>query len=460
MTYIPHTDADRAAMLEAIGVESLDALFDAVPEDARFPTLDLPTGLSEMEVAWELSGLANANINTNEYAMFLGAGVYNHFIPSVVNHVLLRGEFYTAYTPYQPEMSQGTLQAIFEYQSMMCVLTGMEVANASHYDGATSLAEAVTLANAHFRGKRSKVILSPSVHPQYRAVTRTYHQGTDLKFVGDKGNATLPDLIDMLDGDTAMLVVSYPNFFGQIDEFTGLATAVHDAGALLCLVADPIMLGLFKTPGELGADIVVGEGQPLGIPMSFGGPHLGFFATREKLVRKIAGRIVGETVDKHGRRAYVMTLRPREQDIKREKATSNICTNQGLMALAACVYLSVMGKHGLRKVAELSYHKAHYAAEQVNALDQYSVEMGKPFFREFVVQCPLPVPHINDYLLEEWGIIGGYDLGQDYPDRENQMLLALTELNTKDEIDALVAALQNVDAIQQHADARQKEQTA
>jgi glycine dehydrogenase subunit 1 len=446
MTYIPHTDADREAMLKAIGVDSLDALFDRVPEEQRFPRLDLPAGLSEMEVAWEMGGLAESNVAAHHYAMFLGAGAYNHFIPSVVNHILLRGEFYTAYTPYQPELSQGTLQAIFEYQSMMAMLTGMEAANASHYDGATSLAEAVTLANTFYRGKRTKVIVSPSVNPQYRAVARTYHQGSGMKFVGDKGNATIPDLMDMLDEDTALMVVSYPNFFGQIDNYGGLAQAVHDAGALLCIVADPIALGLFKSPGELGADMVVGEGQPLGIPLSFGGPYLGFFATRKKLVRQIAGRIVGETVDKHGRRAFVMTLRPREQDIRREKASSNICTNQGLMALAACVYLSAMGKHGLRRIAELCYHKAHYAAEQLNALEGYSVDMSKPFFKEFVLTCPKPVAELNEYLLEHWGIVGGYDLSKDYPTRTNQMLVAVTEMNTKDEIDALVEALRDPDA--------------
>ena len=267
-----------------------------------------------------------------------------------------------------------------------------------------------------------------------------------MKFVGDKGSATLTDLVDMLDDDTAMLVVSYPNFFGQIEDFSTLAESVHKAGALLCMVVDPIALGLFKSPGELGADVVVGEGQPLGIPLSFGGPYLGFFATKEEFVRKIAGRVVGQTVDKHGRRAFVMTLRPREQDIRREKATSYICTNQGVMALAACVYMSAMGKHGLRKVAELCYHKAHYAAEQLNALNGYSVDMSKPFFKEFVLTCPRPVAELNDYLLEHWGIIGGYDLSTDLPGRENQMLVAVTEMNIKDEIDTLVDALRDPDA--------------
>ncbi|MEP7285535.1 MAG: aminomethyl-transferring glycine dehydrogenase subunit GcvPA [Chloroflexota bacterium] len=442
MAYIPHTDADRTAMLAAIGVESLDALFDAVPEAERFPRLNLPSKSSEMETLWELQALANANASAHDCAMFLGAGAYNHYIPSVVNHILMRGEFYTAYTPYQPEMSQGTLQAIFEWQSMISVLTGMEAANASHYDGATSLAEAVTVAIAQSRGKRRKIILSPNVNPQYRAVARTYHQGSGARFVGDKsGRATLEDLIDMLDETTAMLVVQYPNFLGQIEDFTGLAKKVHDAGAMLCVVTNPMMLALFKSPGELGADIVVGEGQSLGIPLSFGGPYVGFFATKQEYVRKTAGRIVGETQDAEGRRAYVMTLRPREQDIRREKASSNICTNQGLMALAACVYLSVVGKQGLRRVAELCYHKAHYAAEKMAQLPGYSVNTTLPFFQEFVVTCPRPVKDINTVLFEDHNIIGGYDLSKDYPDRANQMLVALTETNTKAEIDDLVYGL-------------------
>jgi len=451
MDYIPNTDADRKEMLKAVGVKSVNDLFLDVPEKLRFPKLDLPPALTEMEMVQELQALGDENDDLNHIACFLGAGAYNHFVPKVVDSIISRGEFYTAYTPYQPEISQGTLQAIFEYQSMMCMLTGMDAANASHYDGATSLAEAVTMANAHFRGKRSKVILSPGVHPQYRAVVRTYHQNSGLKFVGDKGGrATLPDLVDMLDKDTAMLVVQYPNFFGQIEDFSGLADSVHAAGALLCIVTDPIALGLLKPPGALGADIVVGEGQPLGIPLSFGGPYLGFFATRTEYVRKIAGRIVGETVDADGRRAYVMTLRPREQDIRREKATSNICTNQGLMALAACVYMSVMGKHGLRRAAELCYHKAHYAARQIDALEGYSVDMSKQFFKEFVVTCPEPVAAINDVLLEHWGIIGGYDLGQDYEGRENQMLLAVTEMNSRDEIDTLAEALKEAKAPHLH----------
>ncbi len=440
MSYIPHTDAERQQMLSAIGVPTIEDLFEAVPAAHRFPALDLPTGVSEMEILAEMNALAEANDHASDFAIFRGAGAYHHFTPSVVNHMMLRGEFYTAYTPYQPEMSQGTLQAVFEYQSMICALTGMDAANASHYDGATSLAEAVTVALDVSRRKRSKVILSPYIHPQYRAVTRTYHQWGDTHFIGDEGPATVDDLIAMLDDNTAMLAIAYPNFLGQIEDFTRLAEAVHNAGALLCVVANPMALALFKSPGELGADIVVGEGQPLGIPLSYGGPYVGFFAIREEYVRKIAGRIVGETVDEEGRRAYVMTLRPREQDIKRDKASSNICTNQGLMALAATVYLAVMGKQGLRKAAELCYHNAHYAADQIAALPGYMVDRSRPFFNEFAVKCSRPVSEINEKLILR-GIIGGYDLGKDYLYHTDTMLVCVTEMNRKAEIDAFVDVL-------------------
>jgi glycine dehydrogenase subunit 1 len=441
MSYIPHTDVERQQMLAAIGVSTIEDLFEAVPSTHRFPSINLPKPMSEMEVIAEVSALAEANDHAQDFALFRGAGAYHHFIPSAVNHILLRGEFYTAYTPYQPELSQGTLQATFEYQSMICALTGMDAANASHYDGATSLAEAVTVAMEVSRHKRNKVIVSHAINPQYRAVMRTYHQGTNIKFVGDKGRADISDLIDMLDENTAMLAVQYPNFFGQIDDFKHLADKVHEAGALLVVVANPMALGLFKSPGELGADICVGEAQPLGIPLGFGGPYLGYFAVRFEYVRRIAGRIIGESVDQDGKRAYVMTLRPREQDIRREKASSNICTNQGLMALAACVYMSLMGKHGIRKVAELSYHKAHYAAQQINALDGFTVDMSKPFFNEFVVKCPRPVKKLNDHLMG-YGIIGGYDLGRDYSHLKDHMLICVTEMNSKEEIDALVEGLQ------------------
>ena len=445
MTYLPHTEADVKAMLEAVGVSSVEELFQDVPEAVRFPGLDLPEGLSQMEAAWVLEELSDVNFPAGKTATFLGAGAYNHYIPPVVNHILLRGEFYTAYTPYQPEVSQGTLQAIFEYQSMICALTGMEVSNASHYDGATSLAEAAIMALNHHRGKRGRIVLCSGVHPEYRDVVHTYLQGVGVEIVGDTACwVDMDELVKLIDDNTAMVAVGYPNFFGEVDPIQKAIDAAHAHGALACVVADPISLGILKPPGWMGADIVVGEGQGLGIPLSFGGPYLGFFATREEYVRKMAGRLVGETVDVHGERGYVLTLATREQHIRREKATSNICTNQGLMALAAAVYMSVMGKHGLRKVAELCYHKSHYAADKIDRLKGYSVVRSKPFVKEFAVQCPLPVAEINQYLLDRYGIIGGYDLGQRYAERQNQMLIAVTEMNTRDEIDNLVQALREV----------------
>lgn len=440
MSYIPHTAAETEQMLLEIGASGIDELFEAVPEAFRFPRLALPPPMSEMEVAAEMMALSEANDHAGDYAIFRGAGAYHHFIPSVVNHILLRGEFYTAYTPYQPEISQGTLQATYEYQSMMCALTGMDAANASHYDGATSLAEAVTVALEVTRHKRRKIILSHAIHPQYREVLRTYHQGRDIRIIGDRGRGDIIDLVEMLDGNTAMLAIQYPNFFGQIDNIAALAEAVREVGALLVIVANPMALSLFRSPGQLGADIVVGEAQPMGVPLGYGGPYLGYFAIRQKYVRKIAGRIIGETLDADGKRAFVMTLRPREQDIKRERATSNICTNQGLMALAASVYMALMGKNGLRRVGELNYHKAHYAAERINRLDGYSVDTSKPFFNEFLVSCPRPVAEINQALLDA-GIIGGYDLGQNYFHLQDHMLVCVTETNSKAEIDQLTEIL-------------------
>jgi len=444
MNYIPHTDRERQEMLAAIGLAGIEDLYTAIPEEVRFPELDLPEPLTEMEVLDELQALSEANLDTRHFSCFLGAGAYNHFIPAVVDHILRRSEFYTAYTPYQPEVSQGTLQTIFEFQSMMCQLTGMDVSNASHYDGATALAEAVILALNHHRRKRSKVLLSPAIHPHFREVVRTYMQGMDLTIHGDESLKTsVKDLIEKIDEDTTLVAVQYPDFLGRIEDLTALGQAAQDAGALFCVVANPFALGMLKPPAEFGADIVVGEGQPLGIPTSFGGPYLGVFTTRQKYVRKMAGRLVGETTDTRGQTGYVLTLTPREQHIRREKASSNICTNQGLMVLASTVYLAAMGKSGLRKAAELSYHKAHYAAQQINALDGYELWNKGPFFHEFVVRCPRPVEEINELLLD-FAIIGGYDLGQDYEDLQDHMLLAVTELMAKENIDHLVEALREV----------------
>ncbi len=448
MTYIPHSPKERDAMLAAIGVKGLEDLFKDIPAKHRFPKLDLPPALTEMEAAAELGELSigNENVRT-DLVCFLGAGAYNHYIPAAVDHILLRGEFYTAYTPYQPEISQGTLQAIFEYQSLICALTGMEVSNASHYDGATAVAEAANMAYAQFRGKRNKVVISPSVHPQYRAVLRTYVQDMGLTIEGDTLSADqIPNpqsLITLIDENTALVIVQYPDFFGRVYDFTKLIELAHGKGALVCVAANPTALALFKTPGEMGADIVVGEGQPLGIPLSFGGPYLGFFTTRKQYIHKMAGRLVGETVDNRGQRAFVLTLTAREQHIKRERAISNICSNQGLLALAAAVYLSLLGQTGLRQVAELCYHKAHYAAEKISQVKGYSICFDAPFFHEFSVCCPKPVAEINNHLLEH-GFLGGYDLGQDYPSLKDHMLLAITEMNTKDEIDVLVDMLAEV----------------
>lgn len=445
MPFIANTDADQAAMLAAVGVERVEDLFHDVPEAYRFPELNLPEALSELEVLRELASLANENEKLDELTSFLGAGAYRHFIPTVVDFLSGRSEFYTAYTPYQPEVSQGTLQAVFEYQSMIAALTGMDASNASHYDGATATAEAVIMALNTVRGKRKRVILSPTLHPQYREVVRTYTQGMGLEIVGDQaGDPDFHALLDMCEQNTACVVVQNPDFLGNVHspkEMQDLADAVHACGALLAVAVDPISLGLFTPPGQYGADIVMGEGQSLGIPLSFGGPYLGFFTMREKDVRKSAGRIAGETVDLDGRTGYVLTLSTREQHIKRSRATSNICSNQALMALRAAIYLATMGKQGLRSVAEQCYHKGQYAATKIGMLPGYEIVNKGPFFKEFVVRCPLPVADVKAHLLLEWGIIPGYDLTQDYPELGECLLVCVTEMNTVEEIDALAEAL-------------------
>lgn len=444
--FIPHTDAEREEMLRTIGVKRLEDLFQVVPEKCAFPELNLPPGLTEMEAIAQLQELSLVNETTRDLVSFLGAGAYNHYIPAAVDSLLRRGEFYTAYTPYQPEVSQGTLQAIFEYQSLICLLTGMEVSNASHYDGATATAEAGVLAYHHFRGKRTKIILSSSVHPQYRATLRTYLSGyADLKIIGDESDGdpvSDPRMLEKLvDSDVALVVVQYPDFMGRIYDYTQFIDKVHQSGALVAVVANPIALGLLTPPGKFGADIVVGEGQPLGIPLSLGGPYLGFFAIRSEHVRKLAGRLVGETADAQGRRGYVLTLTTREQHIRRDKSTSNICTNQGLMALASAIYLCLLGKSGLRQVAELCYHKAHYAAERIAAIPGFSLCHDKPFFNEFAVCCPKPAREINNHLLDH-GILGGYELQNDFHSLENHLLIAVTEMNPRKEIDLLCEMLE------------------
>ncbi len=444
--FTPHTHSERMEMLRTIGVKSLEDLFQDIPAKHRFPKLNLPPGLTEMEVMAELENYSLANETTKHLICFLGAGAYYHYIPSVVDSILRRGEFYTAYTPYQPEVSQGTLQAIFDYQSLIVALTGMDVSNASHYDGATAVAEAVNMAYAVFRGKRTKVVLSPAVHPHYRETVRTYCHGTPLRIVGDDLTMSVlqsaPEaLIPLIDEDTALVIVQYPDFFGRIYDYQSLAQAVHAKGGLLAVAVNPLALGILKPPGEFGADIVTGEGQPLGLPLSYGGPYLGIFATRNEYVRKMAGRLVGETVDDRGQRAFVLTLTAREQHIRREKATSNICTNQGLMALASTVYMSLLGKEGFKEVANLCYQKAHYTATRIQQIEGYHLWSEAPFFHEFVIECPRPVEEINQFLLDE-GILGGYDLSHDYPELTHHMLIAVTEMISKEDIDLLVEVLE------------------
>ncbi len=446
--FIPHTEAETALMLKSIGAKSIKELFSVVPEKFRFPELAIPEGITEMEVLAEMKEYAAANETVDDLVCFLGAGAYHHYIPAAVDMLLRRGEFYTAYTPYQPEISQGTLQAVFEFQSLMANLTGMEVSNASHYDGATATAEAGVMAYHNFRGKRPHILLSASVNPQNREVLCSYlcgYENIEIETLGAENplQSTPDDLIPHITDNTALVVVQYPDFFGRIFDLTNLADEVHGKGALLAVVTNPIALGLLKTPGEFGADIVVGEGQPLGIPLSFGGPYLGFFTTKKEYVRKIAGRLVGETADAKGNRGYVLTLTAREQHIRRDKATSNICSNQGLMALAATIYLSLLGKNGLKQVANLCYQKAHYAAKRIGELSGFKVLSYSPFFHEFVVECPLTAKLINERLLDNQ-ILGGYELSKEYPKLENHLLIAVTEMNTFEEINFLVDSLSEV----------------
>ncbi|MCE1253827.1 MAG: aminomethyl-transferring glycine dehydrogenase subunit GcvPA [Anaerolineae bacterium] len=444
MPFLPNNVGDRRSMLAAIGVPSIASLFADVPAEHRFPELKLPKAASEIEILDELKQMAGKNKSLGGLANFLGAGAYNHFVPSAIPFLTGRSEFSTAYTPYQPEVSQGTLQAIFEYQSLMAALLGMDVVNASHYDGATAMAEAAIMSINVSNGKRKKIVVSPSVHPHYRQTLRTYLPTGQICGDEDLQKGSLADLKAQLDGDTACLIVQNPNFMGELLDVNGLADAVHKAGALLVVVANPVIsLGLLCPPGEYGADIVVAEGQPLGVGLNFGGPYLGIFATREKYMRKMPGRLIGKTTDTQGRTGYVLTLSTREQHIRREKATSNICSNESLVALTAAMYLAYMGRQGLREVAVLCYHKAHYAAAEISRLKNFKVLSTGPFFNEFVVSCPKPVDEINQALLKK-GILGGYDLEKDYPHATNQMLLCVTELNSRSQIDDLVAGLQSI----------------
>ena len=430
--YSPNTDADRRAMLDSIGVDSVVDLFEDIPAHLRNPALDLPSPLSEFELRHDVEAMAAENATPGDYACFLGAGSYRHFVPAIVRQLAGRSEFMTAYTPYQPEVAQGTLQAHYEFQSLVCQLTGMDVANAGMYDGSTSLAEATLMAAR--TTKRSRIALLDTVSPALRRVIETYTQAPGLDIY-----SVAPDSFDLSD-DTACLIVQQPGFLGQMEDMEALSKQAHASGALLVVSADPMSLGMFKPPAEYDADIVVGEGQTLGIPPTYGGPYVGLFACKQKYIRQMPGRIVGKTVDTQGREGYVLTLQTREQHIRRERATSNICTSVGLIALMSTVYLAAQGRRGLRHVAELCYHKAHYAASLIENIPGYSLPLQNTFFREFVVQCPIEPAKINRRLLER-KIIGGLDVSDQVP---NGMLFCCTEVNTREEIENLAGALSDI----------------
>ena len=444
--YIPHTSSDEQEMLQTIGLETTDQLFDDIPDDMRLKkALDLPTAKSELEVRNYLKSLADKNCSLDELTCFLGAGAYDHYIPSVVDAVISRSEFYTSYTPYQPEISQGTVQYIFEFQTLICSLTGMDVANASLYDGGTAVMEAALMACSTSR--KDEIIVSKGVSPEAIKVLKTYAHAQHLNVVEVEtkdGVTDAEELEKLVSDNTAAVIVQNPNFFGVLEDLESLGQIAHK-GKKTSFIASvsPMALGILKKPSELGVDIVVGEGQPLGISLSYGGPYLGFMATKEKYMRKLPGRIVGETVDMDGKRSFVLTLSAREQHIRREKATSNICSNQGLNALAATVYMVTLGKEGFREVATQCAQKAHYAFNELTKSGKYQPLFDKPFFMEFALKSDKNADEINKALRNE-KIVGGYNLSKDYPQYENAILYAVTEKRTKAEIEKLASALEGI----------------
>ncbi len=443
MRYTSLTPAERQEMLRVIGLERVQQLFDCIPQNLKLKApLKLSEAIPETDILHLFNSLAQRNTSADRFTYFLGAGAYHHFIPTVVDTLVSRSEFYTAYTPYQPEISQGTLQTAFEYQSLLCQLTGLEVANSSLYDGASALAEGVLMAARVTR--RRKVLLPANLHPEYRRVVNTYVANLEIELIEvpftQQGSLDLDQLEKLLTSDCATVVVQSPNFFGTIEPLEEISRLARDAGVLvLAAVAEAISLGILKPPGELGADIVVGEAQSFGIPLGFGGPYLGFFATRDRYKRQMPGRLVGQTVDSQGNRGFVLTLATREQHIRREKATSNICTNQGLCALMATIFLCTLGKQGIRELAEHNLKKSHYLRRQL----QDEVVFSGPSFNEFVIRCPANPHEINRRLWKE-GIVGGLPLGQYFPDRPDQMLVCVTEANRRETIDRFARAVQTV----------------
>lgn len=439
--YLPMTESDKNAMLEAIGVQSVDELFSDIPERVRFKgEYNIKPAKPETALMKELTLLAQKNADLKTHSSFLGAGVYDHYMPVIVDHVLSRSEFYTAYTPYQPEISQGELQAIFEFQTMICELTGMDVANSSMYDGGTALAEAAMLSTGQTR--RKKVLVSSAVHPESKEVVKSYAKGQYVEVIEiphKDGVTDLEALSNMMNDEIAAVVVQYPNFFGRIEPMQELEQIIHEHKAMFVVSSNPLALGALKPPGAFGADIVAGDAQVFGIPTAFGGPHCGYFAVSSKLMRKVPGRLVGQTVDEEGRRGFVLTLQAREQHIRRDKATSNICSNQALNALAASVAMTALGKKGVKEMAAANMQKAFYARNQFKKAG-FEIAFEGPSFNEFVVKLNKPVKEANVELLKK-GIIGGYDLHRDYSELANHMLVAVTELRTKEEIDTFVQEL-------------------
>ncbi|MCM3692448.1 aminomethyl-transferring glycine dehydrogenase subunit GcvPA [Neobacillus niacini] len=436
--YLPMTEEDKKAMLETIGVNSVDELFSDIPEKVRFKgEYNIKAAKSETALMKELFKMASRNADLKRNVSFLGAGVYDHYMPVIVDHVISRSEFYTAYTPYQPEISQGELQAIFEFQTMICELTGMDVANSSMYDGGTALAEAAMLSAGHT--KRKKILVSGAVHPESKEVLKTYAKGQYLEVIEvpvDNGVTDIEALKGLVNEEIAAVIVQYPNFFGRIEPLKELEEIIHANKSLFVVSSNPLSLGVLTPPGKFGADIVIGDSQPFGIPTAFGGPHCGYFAVTTKLMRKVPGRLVGQTKDDQGRRGFVLTLQAREQHIRRDKATSNICSNQALNALAASVAMTALGKKGVREIAAANLQKAHYAKTAFKEAGFEVIHDGYSF-NEFVVKLNKPVKEINQELLGK-GFIGGYDLGRDYPELSNHMLVAVTEQRSKEEIDTFV----------------------
>ncbi len=443
MRYIPNSPDERRSMLEEMGCERIEDLFEQIPENLRLAEpLGVGPAISESDLLAYFRQLAARN--RTDYQSFLGAGAYSHFIPVVIDSLISRSEFFTAYTPYQPELSQGTLQYIFEFQTMICQLTGMEVANASLYDGSTAVGEAVLM--AHRVTRRDKFIIADTVHPQYREVVAAYtkHLGIEVGYAGHTEAGTLDVNALQIDDKTAAVVVQSPNFFGCIEDLSALADAAHSAGALLIVsMSEPVSLGVLKSPGACGADIVVAEGQSFGIPLSYGGPYLGLFATLEKYIRQVPGRLVGEAYDHNGRRGYVLTLSTREQHIRREKATSNICTNQGLFALMATIYLATMGRRGIQETARQNMQKAHYAAREIIKIGGFELRYTGQFFNEFVIRMPKPAVEVTRALLDRQ-IIGGVALECYYPELKDSLLVCVTETTKKQAIDNLVSALSEI----------------